>query len=46
MIAVEGDMLIYAAVGGLCLGIVLAVFDDWFKRRQRSKRRHRGSHHP
>jgi len=41
MIAVEGDTLIYVIVGSTCLGILLAFFDDWFKRRQRAKRRHR-----
>ena len=40
MIAFDDDV-IYAAVGALCLGILLAVFDDWFKRRQRRKRRAR-----
>jgi hypothetical protein len=38
--AIDGNQLVYAIVGGTCLGILLALFDDWFKRRQRRKRRH------
>jgi len=41
MIAVEGDTMIYVIVGSTCFGILLAFFDDWFKRRQRMKRRRR-----
>jgi uncharacterized protein involved in exopolysaccharide biosynthesis len=41
MIALQGDDLVFAVVGGTCLGILLALFDDWFNRRQRRKRRHR-----
>lgn len=39
MIGLNGDDFVFAAVGGVCLGILLALFDDWFKRRQRRKRR-------
>jgi len=37
MTAISDDFVL-AVVGGTCLGILLAVFDDWFKRRQRRKR--------
>jgi hypothetical protein len=41
MIAVEGDTLVYVAVASLGLGILLAVFDNWFWNRQRRRRRER-----
>lgn len=40
MIAFNGDDFVFAVVGGTCFGILLALFDDWFRRRQRRKRRH------
>lgn len=38
MVAFSDDY-IYAIVGALALGILLAVLDNWFWRRQRRKRR-------
>lgn len=36
--------LVLAIVGGTCLGILLACFDNWFNDRQR-RRRHNRKHH-
>jgi hypothetical protein len=45
MIAVTGDDWVLAVVGGTCLGILLALFDNWFQNRLRKRRRH-DRHHP